>query len=104
MPCVLLRPWGREPCCRSFKHNGYQHSAGSPAARSAVARRFSLEGHPPLTEEVRARLCWAVVGGSQFRLHPPLTPPPFRLLADHLTCLDVCVCVCVWNCNIDRTW
>ena len=63
---VLCCPpfWGVLPCCgvgthlaRSFKHNGYQHSAGSPAARAAVAQRFSIPDQAPLTENVSALRC-----------------------------------------------
>lgn len=39
--------------CSSMKANGYTHSAGSPAARVAVAKWMSVEGRAPLTEMVR---------------------------------------------------
>lgn len=37
---------------KSYKHNGYVHSAGTPAARKAVAERFSSPGAEITAEDV----------------------------------------------------
>ena len=61
--------------CSSQKHNGYVHSAGSPAARSAVAGYYNQAGlpMPVLTDKVRRQ------PGALRPTSPaphPLTPPP----------------------------